>query len=173
MEFDSFYYSPYRVQSNDDDNALVTKRHLRDLNEKLDKLFSSSSSTPSETYSGAAIKALLETFVKEHDTSIFNAAKAIDASTSSCQKETIAIEESTKYFKHATENVEKLIYDAHIFLDSLQAAALKNPQTVNASGDNLTQSLQAENKHFDEARQNTKSDYKELQTSIHDRLEKL
>ena len=58
---------------------------------------------------------MLATFVTEHDSSISNASKAIEASTSSCQKATIVVEESTKDFKKATENIEKLIYDANVF----------------------------------------------------------
>ncbi|KAL7609724.1 hypothetical protein Lser_V15G12742 [Lactuca serriola] len=57
--------------------------------------------------------------------------------------------------------------------DSLQAAAQKNAQTVSAFVDNLTSSLQAEKKHFEEAHQSLKSDNTELQTTIHDRLDKL
>ncbi|XP_023737212.1 uncharacterized protein LOC111885160 [Lactuca sativa] len=143
MEFDSFYYSPYRVQSDDDDDASIRKWHLRDLNENLDKLLSSSSQTPSESYSEVSIKAMLATFVKEHDSSISNAAKDIEASTSSFQKATIA------------------------------AAAQKNAQTITASVDNLTTSLQAEKKHFEEARQSLNSENTELQTLIHAHLYKL
>ena len=64
MDFDSIYYSPYRVQSDVDDDVAVTKRHLRELNEMLDKLLSSSSQTPNETYSEVAIKEMLATFVR-------------------------------------------------------------------------------------------------------------
>ncbi|XP_052627090.1 uncharacterized protein LOC128133621 [Lactuca sativa] len=38
LEFDSMYFSPYRVQSDDDDDDPVTKRHLKAVNEKLDQL---------------------------------------------------------------------------------------------------------------------------------------
>ncbi|XP_023761201.1 uncharacterized protein LOC111909654 [Lactuca sativa] len=175
MEFDSIYFSPYRVQSDDDDDddAPVIKRQLKNLNDKLDQLLSSSSSNASEAYSEAAIKALLATFVKEHDTSISNVVKATDASTSSCQKASIAVEESTKDCKQATAKVEKLISYAHVFLDSLQAAAQKNAQMVNASVDNLTSSLQTEKKHFEEARQVMETNYTKLQSSIHTHLDKL
>ena len=123
IQFDSFYYSPYIIQSDDDDDALVTKRNLKDLNEKLDRLISSSSSTPSETYSETGIKAMLATFVKEHDSSISKATKAIESSTSSFQESTIVVEESTNSSKKATENIKKLISDANIFQDSLHVAA--------------------------------------------------
>ncbi|KAL7598604.1 pollen-specific leucine-rich repeat extensin-like protein 2 [Lactuca sativa] len=100
MEFHSVYFSPYRVQSDDDDDAPVTKKHLKNLNDTLDKMLSSFSSTPTQVYSEAEIKALLETIVKEHDTTISNVVKDIDASTSSYQKASIAIDESTKDCKH-------------------------------------------------------------------------
>ncbi|KAL7613861.1 hypothetical protein Lser_V15G06525 [Lactuca serriola] len=153
MEFDSVYFSPYRVQSDDDDDAPVTKRYLKDLNDKLDQLLSSSSSTPSEAYSEVAIKALLATFVMAHDSSITNAVNVVEASTSSCQKASIAVEASTNDCKQATEK--------------------KNSQMVNASADNLTSSLQAEKKHFEEARQSIKSDYTQLQSYVHTRLDEL
>lgn len=82
-------------------------------------MIASSSSSPNTAYTETAIKALMATFVKEHDSSIAKATKAIDASTSSCQQATTAIEESTKSCKQATENVQKLISDAHVLLDSL------------------------------------------------------
>ena len=106
MEFDSTYFSPYRVQSDDDEDAPLTKRHLKVVTDKLDQLLSSSSANP---YSEAALKALFSSAVKEHDTSISNAAKAIDASTSQCQKASLAVEASTKDCKEATAKVKKLI----------------------------------------------------------------
>ncbi|KAL7593890.1 hypothetical protein Lser_V15G33732 [Lactuca serriola] len=127
--------------SDDDDDDPVTKRHLKDLNDKLDQLLSSSS-TSSNAYSEAAIKALLATFVKEHDTSITNVVKAIDASTSTCQKASIA-------------------------------AAQKNAQRVNASVENLTRSLQAEKKHFEETRKAIQTANTELHTSVDYRLTQL
>nr|KAJ0216938.1 hypothetical protein LSAT_V11C300101750 [Lactuca sativa] len=41
VELDSFYYSPYRVQIDDDDDAPITKQHLKELNEKIHKLTAS------------------------------------------------------------------------------------------------------------------------------------
>nr|KAJ0221851.1 hypothetical protein LSAT_V11C200062850 [Lactuca sativa] len=132
LEFDSTYFSPYRVQSDDDDDAPLTKRHLMAMTDKLDQLLSSSSTNP---YSEAALKALFSSAVKEHYTSISNAANAIDASTSQCLKAPLAVESSTKDCKEATAKIEKLISEAQIFLDSLQSAAWKNTHTVNASAE--------------------------------------
>ncbi|XP_052619643.1 flocculation protein FLO11-like [Lactuca sativa] len=79
LEFDSTYFSPYRVHSEDDDDEPVTKRHLKEVKEKLDQLLSSSSST---AYSEAALKDLFSSVVQEDSASLSVAAKAIEASTS-------------------------------------------------------------------------------------------
>ncbi|XP_052620068.1 uncharacterized protein LOC128126361 [Lactuca sativa] len=55
LEFDSIYFSPYQVQSEDDDDEPITKRHLKAVNDKLDQLLSSSSLG---AYSDAALNAL-------------------------------------------------------------------------------------------------------------------
>nr|KAJ0203831.1 hypothetical protein LSAT_V11C500231530 [Lactuca sativa] len=124
LEFHSTYFSPYRV-----------------VTDKLDQLLSSSSAHP---YSEAALKALFSSAVKDHDTSISNATKAIDASTSQSQKASLAVEASTKDCKDVTAKVEKLISEAQIFLDSLQAAAQKNGNNVTVSVDSLKRSLETE-----------------------------
>ncbi|CAH1431384.1 unnamed protein product [Lactuca virosa] len=158
-DFDSFYFSPYRVQSDDDDDAPVTKRHLKDLNEKLDKLIASASSSSTTEYIEAAVKALFSTLVKEHQDSIEKATKAVDASTTSCQK--------------AAENVDKIIYDAQVFLDSLQAAAQKNANMVNATIKDLTTTLQEEHKHFESIRKGIQADNAEFVSSVKARLDQL
>ncbi|XP_052620948.1 flocculation protein FLO11-like [Lactuca sativa] len=149
LEFDSTYFSHYRVQSDEDDDKPVTKHHLKAVNDKLDQLFSSSSSG---AYSDAALKALFSSVVEEHNVSLTAATKAIDASTSQCQKASLAVEFSTKECKEATAKVDKLIFEAHLFLYSLQAAAQKNSQTVNALVYNLQRSLQIERSNLEAAR---------------------
>ncbi|XP_052621019.1 gibberellin-regulated protein 14-like [Lactuca sativa] len=139
-KFDSMYFSPYRVQSDDDDDEPVTKRHLKAVNEKLDQLLSSSSSG---AYSEAALKALFSSVDTEHSATLSAAAKVIEASTSQCQQASLAVDASTKECKEATAKVDKLVSKAHLLLDSLQAAAAKNAQTVNASVENLQRSLQS------------------------------
>ena len=101
MTFDSVYYSPYQVQSDDDDDAPVTKKHLKELHEKIDSLIASSSSSRS-TISEAAIQGLVDSFTKAHEASINSATAAIDASTKACAA--------------ATEKVEKLFVDANTLL---------------------------------------------------------
>ncbi|KAL7610282.1 hypothetical protein Lser_V15G13610 [Lactuca serriola] len=117
LEFDSTYFSPYHVQRDDNDDAPITNQHLKVVTDKLDQLLSSSSATP---YSEAALKALFSSAVKEHDNFISNAAK------------------------EGTAKVEKLISEAQIFLDSLEATAQKNANTVTASVDSLKHSVEAE-----------------------------
>ncbi|XP_023735871.2 proline-rich receptor-like protein kinase PERK8 [Lactuca sativa] len=41
FDFDSTYYSGYRIPSEDDDDASVTKLHLKDIHGKLDNLLGS------------------------------------------------------------------------------------------------------------------------------------
>lgn len=132
IDFHTLYYSPYRVQSDDDNEAPITKKHLKEFNDKLDKLMASSSSQG--PYSEASIQGMVATFVKEHEPSISKATSAIDTSTKVC------IEMTTK--------VEKLNVDANLLLDSLQAAAQKNAATVNWIVDKLASTLQAEKEHF-------------------------
>ncbi|XP_052622678.1 uncharacterized protein LOC128127967 [Lactuca sativa] len=134
LEFDSTYFSPYRVQSEDDDDEPITKCHLKAINDKLDQLLSSSSSG---AYSNVVLKALFSSLVAEHSASLSDAAKAIEASTSQCQQTSCAVDASTQECKEATTKVDKLVSDAHIFLDSLQAVAAKNAATVNSSVETL------------------------------------
>ncbi|XP_052627803.1 uncharacterized protein LOC128134287 [Lactuca sativa] len=85
--------NPDSKQSDEDDDEPVSKRHLKAVNDKLNQLFSSSSSG---AYSDAALKALFSSVVQEHNASLTGAAKAIDASTSQRQKTSLAVEASTK-----------------------------------------------------------------------------
>ncbi|KAL7611201.1 hypothetical protein Lser_V15G12498 [Lactuca serriola] len=101
LEFDSTYFSSYRVQSDDDNDEPITMRHLKAVNEKLDQLLSSSSS------------------------------------------------------------------------DSLQAAAAKNAQTVNASVENLQRSLQSERSNLEAARQGIEAANETLHANVNDRLTQL
>ncbi|XP_052627609.1 uncharacterized protein LOC128134173 [Lactuca sativa] len=87
LEFDSTYFSPYRVQSEDDDDEPITKRHLKAVNDKLDQLLSSSSTG---AYSDTTLKALFSAVVAEHSASLSAVAKAIEASTSQCQQASLA-----------------------------------------------------------------------------------
>nr|KAJ0220074.1 hypothetical protein LSAT_V11C200061920 [Lactuca sativa] len=128
----------------------VTKRHLKAVNEKLDQQLSSSSSG---AYSEAALKALFSSVVTEHSATLSSAAKAIESSTSQCHQASLAVDSSTKECKEATAKVDKIVSEAHLFLDSLQAAATKNAQTVNALVESLQRSLQSKRSNLEVARQ--------------------
>ncbi|XP_023730368.1 uncharacterized protein At4g04980-like [Lactuca sativa] len=135
-------------------------RHLKDLNEKLDKLLASSSSSSStSTYSDAAIKALIETSIKQHDESIQKATEAVDASARSCQK--------------ATKEVASLISDAKIFLEYLQGAVETNTNKVNNAIESLSKCLQAEKENFDSVRSSLQANQTTLLSSINNLLDKL
>ena len=130
MTFDSVYYSPYQVQSDDDDDAPVTKKHLKELHEKIDSLITSSSSSSRSTISKAAIQGLVDTFTKAHEASINSATATIDASTKACAA--------------ATEKVEKLFVDANSLLQSLQGAADSNAEKLDSLVHKLATSVTSE-----------------------------
>ncbi|KAL7590713.1 hypothetical protein Lser_V15G41340 [Lactuca serriola] len=154
LEFDSTYFSPYRVQSDDDDDEPVTKHHLKAVNEKLDQLLSSSSSG---AYSEATLKALFSSVVQEHSASLSAGAKAIDASSSQSQQASLAVEASNKEGKEATA----------------KAATKKNAQTVNAPVDNLQRSLQSERSNLEAARQAIEAANESLHANVNDHLTQL
>jgi len=78
-----------------------------------------------------------------------------------------------KECKEATTKVDKLIFEAHLFLDSLQAAAQKNSQTVNTLVDNLQRSLQAERSNIETAHQAIEATNATLHDNVNDRLTQL
>ncbi|CAI9279546.1 unnamed protein product [Lactuca saligna] len=78
LEFDSTYFSPYRVQSNDDDDEPVTKHHLKAVNEKLDQLLSSSTS---DTYSEDALKSLFTSVVTKHSAALKSLFSSVHTNT--------------------------------------------------------------------------------------------
>ncbi|XP_023742892.1 uncharacterized protein LOC111891036 [Lactuca sativa] len=166
LEFDSTYFSPYRVQSEDDGDEPITKRHIKAVNDKLYQLLSSSSSgAPSE----AALKALFLSVVAEHNATLCAAAKAIEASSSQCQQASIAIDASTKECKEATAKVDKLVSEAHLFLDSLQATAAKNVATGNTS----VKTLQSECSNLEAARHAIEEANASLHAKVNERLTQL
>ncbi|XP_023731435.1 uncharacterized protein LOC111879190 [Lactuca sativa] len=72
-EFDSTYYSPYRLPTDEDDDAPITRQHLQPINEKLDKLLDnnkSASGTVNDS-SSACKKAIVDVADIVHTTQIF------------------------------------------------------------------------------------------------------
>nr|KAJ0211223.1 hypothetical protein LSAT_V11C400209150 [Lactuca sativa] len=170
IEFDSTYFSPYSIQSEDDDDEPITKRHLKAVNDKLDQLLSSSSNG---AYTDAALKALFSLVVAENIASLSAAAKAIEASTSQCQQASLAVDASTKECKEATAKVDKLVSEAHLFLDSLQAVAAKNATTVNTSVETLQKTLQSECSNLEAACHEIEEANESLRANVNERLTQL
>ncbi|KAL7582768.1 hypothetical protein Lser_V15G45356 [Lactuca serriola] len=121
FEFDSTYYSPYRLPSDEDNEALVTQQQLQD----------------------------------------------------SIDKSTKAVDDSTSLYKKATTDVEDLIQDSKIFLDSFKGHADTNAAKVNDMIDSLSQSLYAEEEKFDTVRSEIQTKNHSLNMSVNSRLEKL
>ncbi|XP_023756223.1 uncharacterized protein LOC111904724 [Lactuca sativa] len=170
LEFDSTYFSPYRVQNEDDEDEPITKHHLKAVNEKLDQLLSFSSSS---TYSDATLKALFSSVVAEHSASLTVAAKAIEASTSQFQQAAQVVDASIKECKEATAKVDKLVSQVHIFLDSLQDAATKNAAIVNSSVEILQQTLQSECSKVEAARLAIEQANEAFHANVNERLTQL
>ncbi|KAL7614214.1 hypothetical protein Lser_V15G07192 [Lactuca serriola] len=158
MTFDSVYYSPYQVQSDDDEDAPVTKKHLKELHEKIDSLIASSSSSQS-TISEAAIQKIVDAFSKAHEVSLSSATAAIDASTKACAA--------------ATEKVEKLFTDASSLLQSLQETAEVSKTKLDPIVNKLATSIASELTSFATLRQTLTDDNSGFKATIKERLTKL
>nr|KAJ0199245.1 hypothetical protein LSAT_V11C600325250 [Lactuca sativa] len=152
--------------SEDDVDEPITKRHLKVVNDKLDQFLSSSSSE-------AALKALFSLVVAEHSATLSAAAKAIEASSDQCQQASIVVDASTKECKEATAKVDKLVSDAHLFLDSLQAAAAKNVATVNTSVETLQKTLQSKCSNLEAAHHAIEEANASLHAKVNERLTQL
>ncbi|XP_023752112.1 flocculation protein FLO11-like [Lactuca sativa] len=124
-EFDSTYYSPYRLPTDEDDVAPITSQHLQTINEKLDKLLDDNKS-----YSGVVLKAFLETALEQYTESIEKSTQSVTDSSSSCKK--------------ATADVAEVVHTTQIFLKSLKGHADTNAAKVQASVDSFSKSLQEE-----------------------------
>ncbi|KAL7601907.1 hypothetical protein Lser_V15G26951 [Lactuca serriola] len=158
ITFDLVYYSPFQLQSDDDDNAPVTKRHLKELHDKIDLLIASSSTSQS-SLSEDAVQKIVDAFSKAQQDSIASATSAIDASTKACQA--------------ATEKVDKLFSDASSQLKSLQESANAAKTTLEPIVHQLATSVSTEFKSFASFRQMLLDDNSAFRTTIDERLSKL
>ncbi|XP_023739769.1 uncharacterized protein LOC111887864 [Lactuca sativa] len=59
-EYDSRYFGPYRLPSDEDNDAPVNSQHLQSIHEKLDHLLEDS-----KAYSGVVLKAFMETAIEQ------------------------------------------------------------------------------------------------------------
>lgn len=96
--FNDFTFSSFNIQDDGDDDAPVTKGKIKAINEKLDYLLYSSKTSSSTEYSLEPVKALIQTFTKEH--------------VDTLQAFTKAVENSNKVVREMTEKVEKLLANA-------------------------------------------------------------
>ncbi|KAL7590731.1 hypothetical protein Lser_V15G37323 [Lactuca serriola] len=158
MTFDSVYYSPFQVQSDDDEDAPVTKKHLKELHDKVDLLIASSSNSQS-SLSEAALQKIVDAFSRAQQDSVASATAAIDASTKACEA--------------ATEKVDKLFSDASTLLQSLQESATATKTTLEPIIQQLATFVYTELKSFATLRQSLTDDNSAFRASIDERLSKL
>lgn len=151
MTFDSIYYSPYQVQSDDNNDAPVTKKHIKELHEKIDNLIASSSSSRSNILE-ATIQGLVDSFTKTHEASINSTTAAIEASTKACAA--------------VTEKVKKLFHDADNLLQSLQGAADSSAAKVDSVVEKLATSFASEQQFIASLRQSLEADNKSFQATV-------
>lgn len=82
-EYDSTYFSPGRLQSDEDTEAPINRQHLDSIHEKLDKLLADT-----KAYGGVVLKAFVETAIEQYTKAMDKSTEAINESTSLCKKAT-------------------------------------------------------------------------------------
>ncbi|KAL7616230.1 hypothetical protein Lser_V15G04372 [Lactuca serriola] len=112
----------------------------------------------STTYFEAAVKGVLDTFVKEHVATLDKANKAVESSTQSCLQ--------------ATEKVDKLIFDIKTFITEINPAAENNATNENDAIVNLNTSLQKERESIVKLRADIYTNNSAFQESISSRISK-
>ncbi|KAL7588162.1 hypothetical protein Lser_V15G40899 [Lactuca serriola] len=158
MTFDSVYFSPFQVQSDDEDDAPVTKKHLKELNEKVDLLLATSTNSQS-SLSEAALQKIVDAFSRAQHDSVALATATIDA--------------YTKAREAATAKVDKLFNDASSLLKSLQESADSTKTTLEPIVQQLATFVSTELQSFANLRQSISDDNSALRASIDERLAKL
>ncbi|KAL7592155.1 hypothetical protein Lser_V15G35167 [Lactuca serriola] len=153
-ECDSTYFSPYRLQSDEDTEAPINRQHLDRIHEKLDKLLADT-----EAYGGVVLKAFVETAIEQYT-------KAMDKSTD-------AIKESNSVFQKASADVTEVIRTIEIFLDSVKGHADTNAATLCESVASLSQSLKEEQEKFEDVRSSMQADKASLISSVSSKLDSL
>ncbi|XP_052627738.1 uncharacterized protein LOC128134252 [Lactuca sativa] len=146
-DYDSLYYSPYRIPTDNDPDAPVTSQHIQDINEKLDRLLADS-----KAYGSVVLKAFLETAIKQYTDAIDKSTKAVDKSATSCSK--------------ATKEVTEVVHTTQIFLDSLKAHTDTNAAKYQASVDSFSKTLQDETTKFEALQSTLKEDLIKHQATI-------
>ena len=158
IDLDSIHYSPFLIQDDSDDNALLTQRHLKDLNAKPDTLIPSFTTSSSQAYSKAAVKSMLDTLVKEHAANLAKENQTVADSTISCQQVTI--------------KVDKLISETKTFMTELHTIAGLNISKDNDAISKLSTSLRIEREKQEQLCIGISNDNTALHTSVSSRLTK-
>ncbi|XP_023749557.1 uncharacterized protein PB18E9.04c-like [Lactuca sativa] len=153
-EFDSTYFSPYKLPTDEDDDAPITRQHLQSIHEKLDTLI-----IDSNAYNGVALKGFIDTTLEQYTDSIDIYTKVIDASTSSCKK--------------AVDDVTAIVGTTQIFLESLKGHADTNAAKIQDSVDSFSKSLQEEQSKFDDMLSSIQAENSSLISSVTSKLESL
>ena len=83
-DLEDLHYSPFNVQQSSNNDAPMTTRQFKILQQKLDSLIESSKSTSNSDYSIATHTALLETMTKEHAMNLEKENKSIEDSSTIC-----------------------------------------------------------------------------------------
>ncbi|KAL7589612.1 hypothetical protein Lser_V15G41251 [Lactuca serriola] len=150
-DYDSLYYSPYRIPTENDVDAPVTSQHIQDIHDKLDRLLADS-----KAYGSVVLKAFLETAIKQYTDAIDRSTDAVYKSASSCAK--------------ATKEVSEVVHTTQIFLDSLKSHADTNQAKFQSSVDSFSKTLQDETTKFEALRTELKTESTSFLQSVDSRF---
>ncbi|XP_023737424.1 uncharacterized protein LOC111885390 [Lactuca sativa] len=153
-EYDLTYFSPYRLPTDEDDDAPVTSQHLQSINEKLDRLLEDN-----KAYSGVVLKAFLDTALEQYTECIEISTKVVDASTSSCKKASTAVTE--------------IVQTTQIFLESLKGHADTNAAKIQDFVDSFSKSLQEEQSKFEAVHSSIQAENSSLISSVTSKLDSI
>lgn len=159
VDFTGFTYSLFNIRIENDYEAPITRGKLTAIYKKLDSLLHTSKAASTDDYSQATVKSLLENLTKDHSTNIEKMNKAVDDSVSVCN--------------NTTENVDKIITNAMLFMEKIQRSFESNTAKANELISSLGSTLKTEKAKLQEFRSSLKSDYDEFQSSISSQISKL
>lgn len=150
--FVGFTYSSFNIKTESDEEAPITKGKLKAIHEKLDSLLHATKTSSTDDYSQATVKSILETLTKEHTANLEKMNKAVDASSTVCNK--------------TTEKEDKVIIDAQVFMEQFQSSFKSNTAKANKFISSLDSTLKTKNAKLQEVRTGLKSDHEKFQSSI-------
>ncbi|KAL7612051.1 hypothetical protein Lser_V15G04885 [Lactuca serriola] len=153
-DFDSIYYSPYRIPTDTDADTPASSQQLQEIHAKLDSLLADS-----KAYRGAVLKAFIESAIQTYTEALDRSTDAVDNSAASCSK--------------ATKEVSEVVHTTQIFLDSLKAHADSNTSKFQASVDSFSATLQGETSKFEALRADLKTESTSFLKSLDSRFASL